>query len=164
MTDSSELPQQPHPTEPPSVAQQAPAPPVPAQQLPAPQQQPQYARPQQYQPQVQPVVPQAYYAVPQYAVPVVAYAPPQPKGLSVTSMVLGLVSIVFGFTLLAPIGAVVFGAIGLKKEPAGRGMSITGIVLGGLCLLLWAALVVVWIIAIAGILGVAATLPATSNY
>lgn len=65
------------------------------------------------------------------------YAAPPPTGLSVTSLVLGLVSIFFGFTFLVPLGALIFGIIGLKREPTGRGMAITGIVIGGLFMLFW---------------------------
>lgn len=61
----------------------------------------------------------------------------QPKGFSVTALVLALVSIVFGFTLILPLAALIFGIIGAKKEPAGRGMAIVGIVVGALDLLLW---------------------------
>jgi len=61
----------------------------------------------------------------------------QPKGFSVTALVLALVSIVFGFTLILPLAALIFGIIGAKKEPAGRGMAIVGIVIGALDLLLW---------------------------
>lgn len=75
-----------------------------------------------------------------YPTPMVAYAAPPPRGFSITSMVLGLVSILFGFTFLVPIGAVIFGIIGLKKEPAGKGMAITGIVIGGAFMLIWLAL------------------------
>jgi hypothetical protein len=63
----------------------------------------------------------------------------QPKGFSVTALVLGLVSIVFGFTLLVPLSALIFGIVGLKREPAGRGMAIVGIVIGGLFMLFWLA-------------------------
>lgn len=65
------------------------------------------------------------------------YAGPAPTGLSITSLVLGLVSIFFGFTFLVPLGALIFGIIGLKREPTGRGMAITGIVIGGLFMLFW---------------------------
>ncbi len=61
----------------------------------------------------------------------------QPKGFSITALVLALVSIVFGFTLILPLAALIFGIIGAKKEPAGRGMAIVGIVIGALDLVLW---------------------------
>lgn len=73
---------------------------------------------------------------------VVGYQPGPPKGLSITSMVLGLVSIVAGFTFLVPVVGLVLGIIGLRREPAGRGMAITGLVLNGLFVVGWALLIV----------------------
>lgn len=75
-----------------------------------------------------------------------AAPPPPPRGLSITSMVLALVSIVFGFTFLLPLLSLILGFIGLKKEPAGRGMAITGVVISGLILLVWAAVFAVVIV------------------
>jgi len=99
------------------------------------------------QPQPQPVQPPpgmqppAGPAQPTYAVYVQQSAPvyvkPEPRGFSVASMVLGLVSIVFGFTFVLPIAALIFGIIGMKREPAGRGMAIVGIIIGGIDLLFW---------------------------
>ncbi|TQL46783.1 uncharacterized protein DUF4190 [Homoserinimonas aerilata] len=80
-----------------------------------------------------------------------------PRGLSVTSMVLGLASILFGFTFLVPLGALIFGIVGLKKEPAGRGMAITGIVIGALFMLFWVLLGGVILAAIGGLIGLAGT-------
>lgn len=78
---------------------------------------------------------------------VVTAAPPAPpRGLSITSMVLALVSIVFGFTFLLPLLSLILGFVGLKKEPAGRGMAITGIVISGLILLVWVAVVAVIVV------------------
>ncbi|MBB5642949.1 DUF4190 domain-containing protein [Cryobacterium roopkundense] len=70
----------------------------------------------------------------------IAYQPvyaAQSTGLSATALVLGLVSIFFGFTFLVPLGALIFGILALKREPAGKGMAITGIVIGGLFMLFW---------------------------
>lgn len=72
--------------------------------------------------------------------PPIAYQPvyvAQPTGLSATALILGLVSIFFGFTFLVPLGALIFGIVALKREPAGRGMAITGIVIGALFMLFW---------------------------
>ena len=89
-------------------------------------QNPPYAQNPQY---VQPV----YTGQPTYLV-----APPAPpRGKSIASMVLGLVSVFFGFTLLVPVIGFILGLTALKSEPAGRGMAITGIVLNGLMLLGW---------------------------
>lgn len=95
-----------------------------------------------------------------YPTPGLAYAAPPPRGFSITSMVLGLVSIFFGFTFLVPIGAVIFGIIGLKREPAGKGMAITGIVIGAAFMLLWVALGALVFSIFGAILGgVATTVP-----
>jgi len=80
-----------------------------------------------------------------------------PRGLSVTSLVLGLASIFFGFTFLVPLGALIFGIVGLKKEPAGKGMAVTGIVIGAAFMLFWILLGGVVIAAIGGLIGLAGT-------
>ncbi|MBT2533579.1 DUF4190 domain-containing protein [Arthrobacter sp. ISL-48] len=67
-------------------------------------------------------------------------APPQPKGLSIASMVLGICSIFLGWTFIAPIVGFVLGIIGLQREPAAKGMAVTGVILNGLMLLGWALL------------------------
>src|SRR5690606_919092 len=62
--------------------------------------------------------PPAYgYAQPSY------YAPTGPKGMSITSLVLGIVSWVFGWALFAipAIVGLVFGIVALRREPAGKG-------------------------------------------
>lgn len=86
----------------------------------------------------------------------VGYQAGPPKGLSVTSMVLGLVSIVLGFTFLVPLVGFVLGIIGIRKEPAGRGMAITGVILNGLFVLGWATVIILFFVI--G-LGAAATTP-----
>ena len=96
-------------------------------------QQPQYAQPQQY-----------------------GYQPAPPRGMSIASMVLGLVSIVLGFTFLVPLVGFVLGIIGVRKEPAGRGMAITGLVLNGLFVVGWALFVIL-------VIGVGAAGIATSG-
>jgi len=89
----------------------------------------------------------------QQAPVIVGYQPAPPKGLSITSMVLGLVSIVLGFTFIVPLLGFILGIVGLRKEPAGRGMAITGLILNGLFVLGW-ALVVIAVVGI-GAAGVA---------
>lgn len=93
------------------------------------------------------MVPSGYVAAPSttpaaYLMPAVPvqFVQVQPKGFSITAMVLALVSIFFGFTFFLPIAALIFGIIGAKKEPAGRGMAIFGIVVGGIAALFWIAL------------------------
>ncbi len=114
-----------------------------AQQAPYPQQQP---YPPQYgmQPYAQPYAP--VYPAPY------PYPASPPKGLSISSMVIGLVSLFFGFTFVLPVVGFVLGLMGLRREPAGRGMAITGVVLNGLFLLGWAALVLLWVFVMGGLL------------
>lgn len=108
---------------------------------------------QQYpvQPYAQQPYAQPYPAQPMYPAP---YPYPQspPRGLSISSMVIGLVSLFFGFTFVLPIVGFVLGLMALKREPTGRAMAITGVVLNGLFLLGWAALVVLWVFVIGGLL------------
>lgn len=56
------------------------------------------------------------------------------KGLSIASLVLGIVSIVAGWTFFAPIAGLVIGVLALQREPAGRTMAIWGIVLNAVML------------------------------
>lgn len=92
---------------------------------------------------------QPYYPMPGYL------AAPEPKGLSIASMVLALVSVLFGFTFLLPITALVLGIVGLRREPAGRGMAVAGVIISGLILLVWGILLVVLFIVGFSVFGVA---------
>ncbi|MDN4598807.1 hypothetical protein [Leifsonia virtsii] len=56
------------------------------------------------------------------------------RTLSVTSFVIGLSSIVFGWTLVAPVAGLVLGILALKREPLGRTFAIWGIVLNAVML------------------------------
>jgi len=89
--------------------------------------------------------------------PVYAVAPP--KGLSLTSMILGLVSVFFFWTFLCPLIGLVFGIIGIRREPAGRGFAITGLVLNGLLLLIPVAIALSILVAGGALFGLAATTP-----
>ncbi|ALD12653.1 DUF4190 domain-containing protein [Clavibacter capsici] len=89
--------------------------------------------------------------------PVYAAAPP--KGMSLTSMILGLVSVFFFWTFLCPLIGLVFGIVGFRKEPAGRGFAITGLVLNGLLLLIPVAFVLSIVVAGGTLFGIAATTP-----
>lgn len=75
--------------------------------------------------------------------------PAEPKTLSIASMVCGIASVIMGFLLLPQIAAIVTGHMALKREPSGKGMSITGLVLGYLCLLGYGAFWLLAIIALA---------------
>lgn len=74
--------------------------------------------------------------------------PAEPKTLSIASMVCGIASVIMGFLLLPQVAAIVTGHMALKREPSGKGMSITGLVLGYLCLLGYGAF---WLLLIIGL-------------
>lgn len=95
---------------------------------------------------VAPVAPPApvppAYVPPQHT----ATTPPeQSQGLAITSMVLGIVSVV-ALGLLTGIPAIITGSIALKKKLAGRGMAITGIVTGAVGTLFSILLIAFWIL------------------
>ena len=56
------------------------------------------------------------------------------QAYSIASLVLGLSSLVFGFTFIVPAAGLVLGIMALSREPASRVMSVWGIVLSGLTL------------------------------
>ncbi|MBI2077851.1 MAG: DUF4190 domain-containing protein [Euryarchaeota archaeon] len=82
--------------------------------------------------------------------PVGAYGGPKTSGMAVTSMVLGIVGIVPFFMIVIPsLLAVIFGVVGTVQTRTGlvkgRGMAISGIVMGAVVLIGW--LVVVFVFA-----------------
>lgn len=99
---------------------------------------------------------QAPPSAPVHGSPVFVMRPAEPKGLSITSMILGIASFLFGWTFLVPVLGLVFGIIGLRKEPAGKGFAWTGIALSGLMLLGWLVLILTVGISVLGIVGTAA--------
>lgn len=86
--------------------------------------------------------PTAPVPAPVYMQPTYLVVAPPPRGMSVASMVLGLVSIVFGFTFVCPVVGLILGIIGIKREPAGRGMAIAGIIINAVILAGWAIAVI----------------------
>jgi hypothetical protein len=72
----------------------------------------------------------------------------EPKGLSITSMVCGISSVLLGWILIPQLAAIITGHLALGREPSGKGMSITGLVLGYLCLLGYGAF---WLLLILGL-------------
>ncbi|MFP5310984.1 MAG: DUF4190 domain-containing protein [Actinomycetes bacterium] len=87
--------------------------------------------------------PAQYYGQPSY------YGRPvEPKTLSIASMVCGIASVIVGWLLVPQLAAVITGHLALRREPSGKGMSITGLVLGYLCLLGYGAL---WLLLIIGL-------------
>lgn len=99
---------------------------------PQPQGYPQQAYPQQGYPA--PASPQSPQGYPAPAVP----QPPQPKGLAVSAMIVGIVSLVLCATIFMGIAggivAVVLGIVALKKAQS-KGMAVTGIITGGIAML-----------------------------
>lgn len=136
-----------------SPAPAAPTPPAPAPAAPPVQPQAPAAAP--YGLAAAPVPPAP--AAVAWGQPVYAAAPP--KGMSLTSMILGLVSVFFFWTFLCPLIGLVFGIVGFRKEPAGRGFAITGLVLNGLLLLIPVAFVLSIVVAGGTLFGIAATTP-----
>jgi hypothetical protein len=92
----------------------------------------------------------APYAQPSspYGQPAYYGMPAEPKTLSIASMVCGIASVIMGWLLLPQVAAIVTGHMALKREPSGKGMSITGLVLGYLCLLGYGAF---WLLLIIGL-------------
>ena len=84
---------------------------------------------------------------PQYAPPV---TPPQVDWMSITSLVLGILSLVIwcaGFlSVLFAALAVLFGGLALRRQRGGRGMAIGGLVTSIIGLALWAIVagITVW--------------------
>ncbi|MDR6969994.1 hypothetical protein [Leifsonia shinshuensis] len=70
------------------------------------------------------------------------------RTLSITSFVLGAASIVFGWTLIAPIAGLVVGVLALGREPEGCTWAIWGIVLNAVML---AGVLLVALLALIGI-------------
>ncbi|TQJ34798.1 DUF4190 domain-containing protein [Arthrobacter sp. SLBN-122] len=97
---------------------------------------------------------QAQYGQPQYGQaqyfgqPSYYGRPAEAKTLSIASMVCGIASVLMGWLLLPQFAAIITGHLALRREPSGRGMSITGLVLGYLCLLGYGA---IWLLLIIGL-------------
>lgn len=80
----------------------------------------------QYPMQPQP----SYYANPSVTQRPMIYADSGPKGLSIASMVIGFACIVgFAVFVVPQIVGVILGHLALRREPSGRGMAVTGLVL-----------------------------------
>ena len=71
--------------------------------------------------------------------------PPEPKGLSIASMCCGIAAFVgLGFFVLPQIAAVILGHLALKREPAGRGMAIAGLVMGYVAIAITVVIIVIF--------------------
>ena len=103
-------------------------------------------------PPVPPVPPQQ---APGQGYPAYSAAPREPKGLAITAMILGIVAVVgaliFGWlpfvggiiTILVGAAAVVLGIIALRKKQS-KGMSLTGLITGGVGVLIGIGIVITW--------------------
>jgi hypothetical protein len=92
------------------------------------------------------------YSAPTYQ-PAYYGAPQAPRGLSIASMVTGIVgvflSLFYGFGLLPSLAGVITGHIARKRQPEAKGMWLTGLICGyiGLGLsLLWIVGIVLFIV------------------
>jgi len=70
------------------------------------------------------------------------------RGLSLTSFVLGLASLFFGFSFVVPIIGLVLGFMGLRREPDGRGFALAGAWINGLILAFWTVATIIVIFAV----------------
>ena len=102
--------------------------------------------------QPDPYAPQGGYAQPAYGTP--AYGTPPPsKTLSLISMILGIVGVLFGFVygsgILFAIAAVILGHLGKKREglPA-KPFWLTGLITGYIGIALAAIVIIVIILAV----------------
>jgi hypothetical protein len=104
-------------------------------------------------PPVEPTPPQPMSAAP------VGAAPAKTPVLSIISLIAGIVGILGAWIVVIPIvgsilglpipaAAVVLGFLGRKKEPASKGLWLTGIILGFVALVLAVVMLIVWIAAI----------------
>lgn len=67
--------------------------------------------------------------------PVQIVTPGHSNGFAITSLVLGIVSLI-GFGLFTGIPAIIFGGIALKRRYPGHGMSLAGVITGSIGTLL----------------------------
>jgi hypothetical protein len=78
------------------------------------------------------------------------YPPAPPRGLSITSMVLGVLGLfldIFVVGLLS-VAAVIFGHLALKKEPAGKGLAVAGLVTGYIGIVIMIGIVIAIFVAV----------------
>lgn len=144
----SDQPDTPQPYMPPSYN----SPPVPPYMQPAPPAQSAAPVPPYYAQPAAPAAQQPYSQPPQFNAPTYYQGGPGypgpvgPKGMSLTSMIVGLASIVLvGFLIVPQIVGIILGHMGLKREsPQGRGFAIAGLVLNYLALLIYGIIVGIW--------------------
>jgi Domain of unknown function (DUF4190) len=82
-----------------------------------------------------------YQTQPQHAQPV---RQDSPKGFAITSMVLGIVSLVIPYGgIVTAILAIIFGTVSRRRNEGGRGMAIAGFVCGIVALALWVIVIII---------------------
>jgi hypothetical protein len=82
-----------------------------------------------------------YQPLPQYGPP--ARQDDGPKGFAITSMVLGIVSLVIPYVgILTAILAITFATVSRSHNDGGRGMAIAGLVCGIVALALWMIVII----------------------
>lgn len=131
------------------------------QQFPAQPQQ--FGQPQQYGQNAYGAPQPGPYGAPPFQAPTQYYGGPGyvdntsgPRGLSLSSMIIGLASLLvgFGFLIIPQIVGIILGHMGLSKEsPQGKAFSITGLITNYLALLIYGGLYIFFFF----IIGVAAT-------
>lgn len=77
----------------------------------------------------------------------------------IASLVLGICSLLSGWTFFVPLIGVWLGIRSRRREPAGRTVANWGLVLNGICLALWAVLVVIVLVLALTSAGFALALP-----
>lgn len=90
-----------------------------------------------------------------------AYAAPPANGLSITSMITGIVGVLssfFGLGLLPSIAAVITGHMGQKRQPYAKAFWLTGIITGYVGLGITILTAVVFLVALIGSLAVGGAL------
>ena len=75
--------------------------------------------------------------------------PPESTGLSVASLVLGILSMLgFAIIILVPLAGVITGHLGYRREPNSRALSLAGLITSWIALVLAALLYefLIWVI------------------
>ncbi|MFD1211732.1 DUF4190 domain-containing protein [Arthrobacter sp. GCM10027362] len=79
--------------------------------------------------------------VPGYQQPFYGYGQQAKKGLSIAALVCGIVSVVtIGLFFIPQVLAIVFGHLALRREPAGKPLALTGLIMGYVVAGIWAVM------------------------
>jgi hypothetical protein len=70
---------------------------------------------------------------------------PARNGIGTAALVLGVASVLFGWLIVPPVLAIVFGVVGMRRatrgEASNHGVALSGAIVGVLMLLLWSAVI-----------------------